>query len=71
MSGKSKTPNKTEKTFRELERELETVLGRVERAEYDDLDDLLADYETGKKLIDELEKKLVEAQNSINKVAKV
>lgn len=58
------------KSFRELEGELTAVLQRVEQAEYDELDDLLKDYEVGKKLIEELEKKLENAKNSIKKVVK-
>jgi len=61
---------KNDKSFRELEQELAHVLSRVEQAEYDELDELLKDYEVGKKLIDELEKKLENAKNSIKKVTK-
>lgn len=61
---------KDEKSFRELEQELAQVLNRVEQAEYEELDELLADYETGKKIIESLEKKLLEAKNTINKVKK-
>lgn len=59
-----------DKSFRDLESELAAVLGRVEQAEYDELDELLKDYEAGKRLIDELEKKLTNAKNSIKKVTK-
>ena len=59
-----------EKSFKQLEQELDEVLQRVESANYDELDDLLKDYETGKKLIELLEKKLQTAKNSIKKVHK-
>ncbi len=60
----------SEKTFKQLEQELDEILERVESAAYDELDDLLKDYETGKKLIEQLEKKLKSAKNSIKKVKK-
>ncbi len=59
---------KDEKSFRELEQELSFVLSRVEQAEYEELDDLLADYESGKKIISALEKKLTDAKNTIKRV---
>lgn len=59
-----------EKSFKELEQELDVILERVERAAYDELDDLLKDYEAGKKIIEQLEKKLKAAKNSIKKVKK-
>ena len=62
---------KEEKSFRELEQELSEVLRRVEEAEYEELDELMADYNIGKKLIESLEKKLRDAKNTINKVKKV
>ncbi len=62
MSGKD------EKSFRELEQELSRVLSRVEQAEYEELDDLLADYKSGKKIIESLEKKLANAKNTIKRV---
>ena len=58
------------KSFKELEQELDAVLERVESASYDELDDLLKDYDTGKKLIDQLEEKLTTAKNSIKKSVK-
>jgi len=59
-----------ESTFKELEQELDAVLERVESASYDELDDLLKDYDAGKKLIEQLEKKLTTAKNSIKKSVK-
>ena len=56
------------KTYRQLEDELSTVLERVENATYEELDDLLKDYDKGMKIITELQKKLQSAQNSIKKV---
>lgn len=56
-----------EKKFSELERELSEVTARIERSEYEELDEMLADYETGKNLIAELEKRLETAKNSIRK----
>lgn len=61
---------KAHKTFRELEQELAHVLKRVENAEYEELDELMADYNTGKEIIDLLEKKLEQAKNSINTITK-
>ncbi len=59
-----------EKTFKELETELDAVLGRVENAAYEELDELLKDYEAGKTLIEQLEKKLTSAKNTIKKAQK-
>lgn len=58
------------KTYRQLEEELQTVLGRVEGASYDELDDLLKDYDSGMKVIAELQKKLDTAKNTIKKAKK-
>ncbi len=58
-----------EKSYKDLEAELADVLDRVEHSDYDELDDLLLDYEKGKKLIAELEKRLDSAKNSIKKVS--
>jgi exodeoxyribonuclease VII small subunit len=55
------------KSFKSLEDELASVLNRIENADYDDLDDLLADYEKGSKIIAELEKRLKNAKNQIVK----
>jgi exodeoxyribonuclease VII small subunit len=59
-----------EKTYKQLEKELSEVLDRVESESYEDLDSLLSDYEKGTKLIDELQKRLETAKNSIKKVNK-
>ncbi len=57
-----------ERSYKQLEAELAEVLDRVEHADYDELDDLLADYDKGKKIITELEKRLDSAKNTIKKV---
>ena len=58
----------SEKTYKQLEEELGSILDRVENAEYEELDELLKDYDKGTKLIQQLQKKLDSAKNSINKV---
>lgn len=57
-----------EKSYKQLESELAEVLERVEHSDYEELDELLADYDKGKKIISELEKRLESAKNSIKKV---
>lgn len=59
-----------EPTFKELEQELDAVLKRIELSSYEELDDLLKDYEVGQKLITKLEKKLQTAKNAITKAKK-
>ena len=54
-----------EKSYRDLEKELSEVLDRVESESYDELDDLLKDYDKGMKLIGDLQEKLETAKNSI------
>ncbi len=58
------------KSYRELEEELQIVLNRVEHDSYDELDDLLKDYDKGSALIAQLQKKLETAKNSIKKASK-
>lgn len=58
------------KSYKDLERELGELLDRIERAEYDDLDQMLADHKAANSLIDKLQTKLTDAQNTIRKVAK-
>jgi exodeoxyribonuclease VII small subunit len=58
-----------EKSYKEIESELNEVLDRVEHGSYDELDDLLKDYDKGMKLIASLQKKLETAKNSVKKVA--
>ena len=55
------------KSFKTLESELDSIMERIETASYEELDDLLKDYEAGKKLIAELEKRLETAKNKITK----
>ena len=57
----------SKKSYKQLEKELHQVLERVEHESYDDLDDLLKDYDTGIKLIASLHEKLEKAKNSIKK----
>jgi exodeoxyribonuclease VII small subunit len=60
----------TEKTYKQLESELEEILDNVENSSYDELDALLEDYNRGIKIVEELEKKLKTAKNTIKKVKK-
>lgn len=60
---------KNEQSYKDIESELSEVLERVEHGSYDELDDLLKDYDTGMKLITSLQKKLETAKNSVKKVA--
>ena len=57
-----------DKTYKQLEEELATILERVEHASYDELDELLKDYDAGSKIITELQKKLDSAKNKVKKV---
>jgi len=59
---------KNEKSYSQLENELHVILSKVENESYDELDDLLKDYDNGMKLITELEQKLKNAKNSITKI---
>jgi len=59
-----------QKTFRQLEHELDEILVRVEGASYEDLDDLLKDHSDGMTIINQLEDKLKKAKNSIIKAKK-
>jgi exodeoxyribonuclease VII small subunit len=59
-----------EKSYKEIEAELHEVLNRVEHENYEDLDNLLKDYDTGMKLITVLQEKLETAKNSIKKAPK-
>lgn len=60
----------SDKSYKDLEEELHSVLERIEQASYDELDDLLRDYDSGMKLIESLQNKLAKAKNSIKKVKK-
>ena len=57
-----------EKSYKQLESELQMLVERVEGADYDELDLLLADYEKGIKLIKLLETRLETAKNRISKI---
>lgn len=59
-----------EQSYKEIEAELKLVLDRVEHDSYDELDDLLKDYDKGMKLIEVLQSKLEKAKNTVKKVAK-
>ncbi len=54
-------------SYKQLEAKLQEILERVENATYDDLDTLIEDYNSGMKLIAELETKLKTAKNTIKK----
>jgi len=58
------------KSYRALQDELSTILERVEHASYEELDELLKDYNAGIKLIESLEQKLETAKNTISKATK-
>lgn len=58
------------KSYKQLEQELSEVLERVENGLYDELDELLKDYEKGMALANLLEEKLKTAKNTIIKVKK-
>lgn len=57
------------KTYRELEQQLAEIVDRIEHGSYDELDDLLKDYDQGTKLIADLQKRLDTAKNTIKKAA--
>ena len=61
---------KDSKTYKQLEKELNEVLERVENGSYDEIDDLLKDYEKGMAIANSLEEKLKTAKNTIIKVKK-
>lgn len=56
------------KSYKQLEAELTAIVDKVEQASYEDLDELLKDYDTGIALVQQLEKKLKSAKNTIKKV---
>jgi exodeoxyribonuclease VII small subunit len=56
-----------DKSYKDIEEELRVVLDRVEHDSYEELDDLLKDYDTGMKLIATLQEKLETAKNTIKK----
>ena len=58
------------KTYAQLESELSDVMHRIESADYEDLDQLLKDYDSGTAIINELEKKLKSAKTKITQVIK-
>jgi exodeoxyribonuclease VII small subunit len=62
-----KQPN-SQKSYREIEADLQQILTRLEQGEYEELDELLADHATAEKLLATLQKKLDTAQLSIKKV---
>lgn len=61
---------KDSKSYKELEQQLSEVLSRVENGSYDEIDELLKDYEKGMALASLLEEKLKTAKNTIIKVKK-
>ncbi len=58
----------TKQSYRDLEAELEAVLDRVENHNYENLEDMLKDYELGKNIIQKLQAKLDTAKNSIKNI---
>lgn len=58
------------KSFKRLEQELNEILERVEHGSYDQLDELLRDYEAGSKILAQMEKQLETAKNTITKAVK-
>lgn len=58
------------KSFKRLEQELNEILERVEHGSYDQLDELLKDYEAGSKILAQMEKQLETAKNTITKAVK-
>ncbi len=58
------------KSYKQLEQELNEVLSRVESGSYDEIDELLKDYEKGMAIASLLEEKLKTAKNTIIKVKK-
>lgn len=61
---------KDSKSYKQLEQELNEVLGRVESGSYDEIDELLKDYEKGMAIANQLEIKLKTAKNTIIKIKK-
>ncbi len=59
-----------ETSYKELETQLNTILRQIEDSSYDELDNLLEDYEKGMKLIEELQNRLKTAKNRITKAKK-
>jgi len=55
-------------SYKDLEAELHELLDRIEHDSYDELDNLLKDYDKGMKLIADLQAKLEKAKNSVKKV---
>lgn len=56
------------KTYGQLDAQLREIMDRIERAEYDELEAMLKDYDAGMKLIEQMKKQLESAKNSIKKV---
>lgn len=59
----------SEKSFRELEEQLKTIITRLEQGEYEDLEELLNDHSLGVEILGNLQKKLDEAKTRIIKVS--
>lgn len=57
-----------DKSYKQIEAELSQILSRIESGNYDDLDMIIKDYDAGKKLIAELQKRIDTAKNKIKKV---
>ncbi len=57
-----------QKTYKQLQADLQEILYKFENATHEDVDALLKDYETGKHLIAALEKQLQQAELTLKKV---
>ena len=60
----------SKKTTRQLEVEINQLLSKIESSDYDDIQQMIADYEQAKKLVDILQKRLTDAENTIKKISK-
>ncbi|MCA9324299.1 exodeoxyribonuclease VII small subunit [Candidatus Saccharibacteria bacterium] len=58
------------KSYTQAQAELQEVLERFERSAHEDVDQLLADYDKGMKLIAELEAHLKDAELTLKKMQK-
>ncbi len=59
----------TQKTYKQLQDELQLLMDKFERSVHEDVDELLKDYDAGKKLIAELEKHLQQAELKLKKAS--
>lgn len=57
-------------SYKKLEADLAIIVDKVENSSYEELDDLLKDYDRGIALVERLQKKLTTAKNTIKKAKK-